>query len=68
MAVAHARGDFKALRCLADALVSKALTDDVAAIKDVADCLDGKVPQAMVKDDDHPRVGMIITGAPRNGD
>ena len=68
MAVADAQGDFKALRRVADALISKALTGDVAAIKEVADRLDGKVPQAMVGDDEHPPIGMIITGVPRSGD
>jgi hypothetical protein len=68
MALADAQGDFKALRRVADALISKALTGDVAAIKEVADRLDGRVPQAVVGDDEHPPVGMIITGVPRNGD
>lgn len=40
------------LRDVADALVAKAMAGDVAAIKEVADRLDGKVPQALVGDDD----------------
>lgn len=40
------------LRAVADALVSKAMSGDVIAIKEVADRLDGKVPQALVGDDD----------------
>ena len=41
------------LRAVADALVEKAMQGDVQAIKEVADRLDGKVPQAIVGDDDH---------------
>ncbi len=38
------------LRAVADALVDKAMQGDVQAIKEVADRLDGKVPQAIVGD------------------
>jgi len=40
------------LRAVADALLDKAMAGDVAAIKEVADRLDGKVPQAVVGGDD----------------
>jgi len=43
---AHAEGGDK-LRKVADALVEKAMTGDVPAIKEIADRLDGKVPQAI---------------------
>jgi len=43
---AHGEGGDK-LRAVADALVNKALTGDVPAIKEIADRLDGKVPQAL---------------------
>ncbi|MBX5143225.1 hypothetical protein HJB79_31445 [Rhizobium lentis] len=48
------------LRAVADALVEKAMTGDVAAIKEVADRLDGKVPQAVVGDDEHDPVGIVF--------
>ncbi len=48
---AHEDGNDK-LRAVADALVSKAMTGDVPAIKEIADRLDGKVPQALIGDDD----------------
>jgi len=41
---AHAEGGTK-LRAVADALVTKALSGDVPAIKEVADRLEGKVMQ-----------------------
>lgn len=43
---AHEAGGTK-LRAVADALVTKALTGDVPAIKEVADRLEGKVAQAV---------------------
>jgi ribosomal protein L17 len=42
------------LRAVADALVDKAMSGDVAAIKEVADRLDGKVPQAIAGDEENP--------------
>jgi hypothetical protein len=48
------------LRAVADALVDKAISGDVAAIKEVADRIDGKVPQAVVGDDDHDPIGVIF--------
>lgn len=44
------------LRAVADALVDKAMTGDVQAIKEVADRIDGKVPQGVIggDDDDNP--------------
>lgn len=48
---AHEDGGNK-LRAVADALISKAIAGDVQAIKEVADRLDGKVPQGLVGGDD----------------
>lgn len=43
--------DGENLRAVADALVTKAKAGDVQAIKEIADRLDGKVPQAIIGDD-----------------
>ncbi|MCY1741167.1 hypothetical protein [Ensifer sp. SL37] len=50
------------LRAVADALIEKAISGDVAAIKEVADRLDGKVPQGVIggDEDDNPIVQEII--------
>jgi hypothetical protein len=42
------------LRDVADALVSKAIDGDIQAIKEIADRLDGKVPQGIGGDPDNP--------------
>lgn len=44
------------LRAVADALVDKAMSGDVQAIKEVADRIDGKVPQGVIggDEDDSP--------------
>ncbi len=47
------------LRAVADALVNKAMAGDVQAIKEVADRIDGKVPQALVGDDEHDAISLI---------
>lgn len=47
------------LRAVAEALVNKALTGDVPAIKEIADRLDGKVPQAVVGDDDLDPIRLV---------
>lgn len=56
---AHDEGRDK-LRAVADALVAKAIAGDVAAIKEVADRLDGKVPQAVVGDAESDPIGIIF--------
>jgi hypothetical protein len=56
---ASAEGGTK-LRAVADALVLKAMNGDVAAIKEIADRLDGKVPQAVVGDDEHDPIGIVF--------
>ncbi len=55
---AHEDGNNK-LRAVAEALVSKAMTGDVQAIKEVADRLDGKVPQGIVGDDDADPINIV---------
>lgn len=47
------------LRAVADALVDKAIAGDVQAIKEVADRLDGKVPQAVVGDGDSDPINLV---------
>ena len=47
------------LRAVADALVAKGMEGDVTAIKEIADRLDGKVPQAVVGDDEGDPINMI---------
>lgn len=55
---AHEEGGDK-LRRVAEALVTKAMTGDVPAIKEIADRIDGKVPQALVGDDEHDAINLV---------
>lgn len=41
---------------------------DVQSIKELADRMDGKVPQAVVGDNDHDPVKLIVTGVVRGND
>jgi hypothetical protein len=61
VAIKEAHEDGKdRLRAVADALVTKAMSGDVPAIKEIADRLDGKVPQAVIGgDDDDPAINMV---------
>lgn len=52
MELAAAGEDHKALRSVANALIAKAAMGDVQAIKEIADRMDGKVPQALIGDDE----------------
>jgi hypothetical protein len=52
----------------AEPLVAKANIGDVAAIKELGDRMDGKVPQAIVGDDEFDPIHLIVTGVPRDGD
>ncbi len=66
------RGDGgTALRDIAEALVDKARSGDVQAIKEVADRLDGKVPQGLIGGDEgDPELKLIVNiggDAPNNG-
>lgn len=59
-----------ALREVADALVQKAKAGDVQAIKEIADRLDGKVPQGIVggDEDDSPIVIRATIGGNGSND
>ena len=52
---------------LAEALIAKAKTGDVAALREVSDRLDGRVAQALVGDDRSGPI-MIVTGVVRHTD
>jgi hypothetical protein len=56
MAIADAGEDRRALRVIASKLIAKAQEGDIQAIKEIADRMDGKVPQAVVggDEDDNP--------------
>ena len=54
--VRYAEADPTRLDGMAEKLWATAMEGDVSAIREVADRLDGKVPQAIVGDDDHPSV------------
>lgn len=76
IAIAEANDEGKTkLREVADALVAKAITGDTAAIKEIADRIDGKVPQSVVGDDDADPINLvhrieriIVDAADRNGE
>lgn len=58
---AHGEGGTR-LRAVADALVEKAMSGDVSAIKEVGDRLDGKVPQGLIGgDEDDPAIQHVHT-------
>jgi hypothetical protein len=59
MQIIAAGEDQKALRRIADALLSKAYDGDMQAIKEVADRLDGKVPQGVEGTEDGPAIKTI---------
>jgi hypothetical protein len=56
MQLAAAGEDHKALRMIADRMISQAYAGDMQAIKEIADRIDGKVPQGVVggDEDDNP--------------
>jgi GH15 family glucan-1,4-alpha-glucosidase len=51
--------DYVALDALADALVAAGLAGEVNALKEIGDRIDGKVPQAIVGDDDESPVNVV---------
>lgn len=58
----------RSLRAIARALLDRAGEGDATACREIADRLDGKVPQAVVGDSEHDPVQFIVTGVKREGD
>jgi hypothetical protein len=58
------------LRAIVRGHLVKAAEKDMAAIKELADRLDGKVPQIVAGDDEADPITLrtIVTGVPRKGD
>lgn len=54
MELAAVGDDSKALRMIAQKLIEKASEGDLQAIKELADRTDGKVPQAIIGDEENP--------------
>ncbi len=61
LAINRAEGDKVALNRIASALVEKAITGDVAAIKEIADRVDGKVAQPNIHQGDEDGGPINIT-------
>lgn len=61
LAIASAEDNPRQLRKLAEKLFDKALEGDVQAIKEVADRLDGKVPQAVGGSDELGPIENVVT-------
>ena len=59
MQLKEAGDDHKALRIIAAKLIEKAQEGDMLAIKELADRTDGKVPQAIVGDDDEAPINVV---------
>lgn len=59
MEIAEAAEDRRDLRRIARKLLSKAEEGDVQAIREVADRLDGKVPQAVIGDSESDPINVI---------
>jgi hypothetical protein len=68
IAALQAEDHNRRLRRMARALIEKAAAGDVAAIKEVADWLDGKSPQGIGRNDELSPVGIIVTGVLCAGD
>ena len=53
---------------IALALIKKAARGSIPHIKEFFERMDGKVPQMLLGDKDHPAVTIVVTGVPRPGD
>ena len=60
MQIAAAGEDHKKLRAIADKLLAMAESGDIQAIKEIADRMDGKVPQALIGDDNEDPVSVRL--------
>jgi hypothetical protein len=71
MEIAAAGEDHRSLRAIARALLDKASSGDMQAIKELADRTDGKVPQGLIGGDEgDPELKLIVNiggDAPNNG-
>ena len=62
MEIAECAEDQRSLRRIARSLIDKATRGDVRAIQEVADRIDGKVPQAVIGgDDDDAPIKHVVT-------
>lgn len=66
-------GDVERIQRVAEKLVLNALDGETAAIKEIADRIDGKVPQGIVGDDEKPislihRIERVIVDSTANPD
>lgn len=59
MELAAAGEDHRALREIAKALIDKSRSGDMQAIKEFADRIDGKVPQAVVGDEEQDAIQVL---------
>ena len=57
--------DHKGLRAIARSLIKNAVSNDNSAIREIADRIDGKVPQAIVGDDEYDPIQIEATDADR---
>ena len=60
MELAAAGEDQRALRSIARRLIAKAEEGDLIAVKEIADRMDGKVPQALIGDDNEDPVSVRL--------
>ncbi len=69
-AIAEAQddGDYRSLRRIARAHLKAAAGGDIGAIREIADRLDGKVPQGHGQDEELGGIQLIISGVQRETD
>lgn len=64
LAIADAGEDRRALRAIAARLLKKAEEGDIQAIKEIADRMDGKVPQSVTNDEEAGPFKMVFGWLP----